>query len=714
MNPKITLAFIFCLIVVGANGQTPSPTPPPGDDGEVVKISTNLIQLDVTVTDKKGNPIRDIRPEEIEIYENGKKQNIAFMTFVPGEQPRLAEGREVERRDAVPLPVGRPKPEKIRRTIALVVDDLTLSFASTFWVRKALKKYIEEQVQDGDLVAIIRTAGGIGALQQFTSDKRQLMAAVDKIKFNMRGQSKVAVFEPIAPSLREQLSGEGAGAKDFSEEIKRERELDAAANQFRADAFAAGTLGALNYVIRGMAELPGRKSVVMLSDGFRIMTRDARGMPRTSIVRSALNHLADAANRASVVLYTLDARGVEFAGATAADDFTGMTPAMIAGRIEEREDDLSDTQHGLQYLARQTGGFAIINSNDLSWGLEKVLADQSYYLVGYSPEDDVFDPTKLRYNRIDVVVKREGARVRYRSGFIGVTDEALARRETQGAEKLTRALTSPFGASEVDLRLHTVFASADAKNAFVRSFLHIDAEDLKFDKSNDGTFKANFELVAMSFGDNGMPSEQFIRGFAVTLPEAVYQKSLSSGIVYQFDFPVKKHGAYQYRVAIRDTGTDKVGSASEYIEVPNLGNKRLSLSGIILRGTPRAQWDALMAGKITADQMTEDVERDTALRQFKTGTVLRYGAAVYGADRAKNVRGGLSARMRIFREGVVHFEGQPFAVAISPEGEAEAAGGIILGKDMPPGEYVLQIIVQSNQGGEKRSASQFVQFDIVE
>src|SRR5690606_31640940 len=85
-------------------------------------------------------------------------------------------------------------------------------------------------------------------------------------------------------------------------------------------------------------------------------------------------------------------------------------------------------------------------------------------------------------------------------------------------------------ASEVDLRLHTVFAAADAKNAIVRSFLHINAEDLKFIRSDDGNYRANFELVAMSFGDNGMPSEQFMRAFAVTLPEAIYQKSLASEV----------------------------------------------------------------------------------------------------------------------------------------------------------------------------------------
>ena len=115
-------AVLICLTLVtcglSALAQTTAPTPP-ADDGEVVKISTNLIQLDVTITDKKGNPIRDIRPDEVEIYENGKKQEISFMTFVPGDQPQLAEGREVERAHGEPfVEVKVPSGASVQRDIA--------------------------------------------------------------------------------------------------------------------------------------------------------------------------------------------------------------------------------------------------------------------------------------------------------------------------------------------------------------------------------------------------------------------------------------------------------------------------------------------------------------------------------------------------------------------------------------------------------------------
>lgn len=710
------LLIVLSSIAVDGQNQRPAASPTPSSE-DVVKISTSLIQLDVTITDKKGKILTDIQPNEVEIFENGKKQQISNFSFERGavmENP--ASEAKKEEPQQVYVPRASLKPSEVRRTIAIVVDDITLSFESTFWVRKALREYIEEQVRDGDMVAIIRTAGGIGALQQFTSDRRQLMAAVDKIKFDMRGSSTIPAFEPISPSLKEQLSGEGRGAKDFSEDVRREREMARAIENFRNDAFVSGTLGALNYVIRGMGELPGRKSVVVLSDGLTLLRRDSRGMPQTSVMSEALRRLADTANRAAVVLYSIDARGLVYGGPTASDDFTGMTSEMIDSRLKEREFGLQESQDGLRYLSELTGGFAVLNSNDINRGLQRVLHDGSYYLIGYVPDDETFDSKTARYNRLEVRVTRPDVRVRYRSGFFGIADEKFVSGGSTGRDKALRALASPFAINEISLRLRTLFTAADGKNAIVRSYLHIPAGDLKFEKVDDAGYKATFELVAMSFGDNGVPVDKFFRTFTITLPEFLYRRSLESGIVYQFEIPVKKAGGYQYRLALRDTATDKVGSASEFIEVPKLDNNRLSLSGVVLMGIPRDVWQQYSSGALTEASLSRatDPERDTALRQFKVGTVLRYGALVFNVDRPKNVRGGLNARMRIFKDGKVHFEGDPFTVGVSAAGEAEVTGGIILARDMPPGEYVMQIIVQNALEGSKRSASQFVQFDIVE
>src|SRR5260370_27687116 len=96
------------------------------------------------------------------------------------------------------VPGARLKLEDIRRTISVVVDDLGLSFESTYYVRRALKKFVDEQMQTGDLVAIIRTSGGMGALQQFTSDKRQLYAAIERVKWYANGRGNVGAFAPLA------------------------------------------------------------------------------------------------------------------------------------------------------------------------------------------------------------------------------------------------------------------------------------------------------------------------------------------------------------------------------------------------------------------------------------------------------------------------------------------------------------------------------------
>src|SRR5262249_16931076 len=157
----------------------PSPTPPTNqqkpEDVDIVRITSNLVQVDAVITDKDGKVVPDLKPDEVEISEDGRKQKITHFSYnaleTPAPENRVKSAPD---KNAVPIPPGTLKPEDVRRTIAIVVDDLGLSFESTYYVRRALKKFVDEQIQPGDLVAIIRTGGGIGALQQFTNDKRQL------------------------------------------------------------------------------------------------------------------------------------------------------------------------------------------------------------------------------------------------------------------------------------------------------------------------------------------------------------------------------------------------------------------------------------------------------------------------------------------------------------------------------------------------------------
>ena len=126
--PRVfTLTFVIFAFVVCAFSQTPvtTPTPKPTPvDDDVVKISTNLIQIDVTVTDKKGKVVTDLKPDEIEIYENGQKQKITNFSFVSSIRERVEKPAEVDK-NAIQVPPTQVRPENVRRTIALVVDDLS-------------------------------------------------------------------------------------------------------------------------------------------------------------------------------------------------------------------------------------------------------------------------------------------------------------------------------------------------------------------------------------------------------------------------------------------------------------------------------------------------------------------------------------------------------------------------------------------------------------
>ena len=209
MKNRSLLSFILAnTLFITVAAQEPSPSPKPAQNPEdVVRITTNLVQIDAAVTDKKGKAVTDLKVEDFEVYEDGRPQKITNFSFVSvgsstpsaAASPSSAAARR-QSEPVAPVPTVRLRSDQVQRTVALVVDDLGLSFESMHFVRGALSKFVDEQMQPGDLVAIIRTGAGVGALQQFTSDKRLLHAAIDRVKWNSRGRAGIAAFAPIEDS----------------------------------------------------------------------------------------------------------------------------------------------------------------------------------------------------------------------------------------------------------------------------------------------------------------------------------------------------------------------------------------------------------------------------------------------------------------------------------------------------------------------------------
>ena len=704
----VALAFSLLLGVAGLP-QTPQPaaTPPPTDN-EVVKISTSLIQLDVTVTDKNGKIIRDLRPDEIEVYENGKKQPISGLRFVSsGRELEPVDNRAVTPATIVASPItSKLTAEQVRRSIAVVVDDLNLGYESMIAVRHALKKFVDEQMQQGDLVAILRTGAGIGAMQQFTGDKRRLHAMIDKLKYNPLGSGKMQTYDQLQPKYDARFGGRPPTAGERTlQGLKREQE------DTRKSVFAMGALESVNFIVKGMQTMPGRKSIMLMTDGFRLYSEDALGFRESSDVVEALRKLVDSANRASVVIHTVEARGLETNSLTAADSTSGWLRVEIKQQEVDRRNHIEDTQEGIGYIAKQTGGTTILNTSDLSIGMRKILEDQSYYLVAYEPDDATFDSKARRYNTIEIKVNRPDASARYRSGFFGVTQSAAARELTTVGERVSSALTSPFEVSDIPLRLNALFYRSP-RGGVLRSILHIRAQDLKFADEADGRKKLNFDVVAVSFGENGQLADKQSWTQSMTLKKDQFDELLKNGFVYEFGLPVKKPGGYQLRVAFRDHGSETLGTASQFVEVPDLKREDLILSGVVLENMAYTDWLRLRKNQSALEK--SDPLRDTSVRQFKRGSVLNYAFSIYNAKLVGS-RPKLSYQTTIFRDGKLVFEGKSQPVEVTDPSAIDFTSTLALGSDMEPGEYVLQIAITDDAAKHANStATQIVQFEIVD
>ena len=735
---RLLVVILVAQLGSGVFGQQPSSAPstlPPKpspqeiqkpESEDVVRITTNLVQVDAVVTDKNGRIVTDLKPAEIKILEDGREQKITNFSYNVTETPAAAARTEkpaVVDKNAPPVPPTHLKPEEIRRTIAIVVDDLGLSFVSTNYVRRALKKFVDEQMQTGDLVAIIRTGGGMGALQQFTSDKRQLYAAIERVKWNSTGRGGVSAFAPLEPPTP------GDHGPDVD---KQNEEL----NQFREDMFSVGTLGAISYVVEGLRELPGRKSVLLISDGFRIYNQEDAS--RNYLALEKLRRLIDKAGRASVVIYTMNATGLQTMGLTAADNpGSGDVEQMLTSRRNAA----FETQEGLDYLAQQTGGIAIKNNNDLSGGIRRVLEDQKgFYLIGYRPDNSTFDPRTGRrtFHKLSMKITRPGKfNVRMRNGFLGFSDDAKhAPVQRTLAQQLLGALTSPFGATGVHLQLTSLFSNDPKAGTIMRSMLRIDARDLTFTSEANGMHKCTFDVLAMTFGDNGVPVDQIGRTYNLQLPDSIYKRVQREGVVYYQTVPIKKAGAYQLRVSLRDSSTERIGSASQFVEIPDLKKNRLAVSGIVLRGeipaekstpTPVPSPAVAPAGNQAAATDTQpnqeaadqqNPEASPAVRHFSRGMLMNYLYIIYNARLDNATRQSqLIAQVRLFRDGQVVFTGKEnplhFTNAVD-EKRLVGGGAITLGTDLVPGEYVLQVIVKDMLADEKhRTVTQWMDFEMV-
>ncbi len=707
-------ASLLCLLLLlavclTASAQTPAPTVQPADEDSVVRITTNLIQIDAVVTDKDGKLVTNLRPEDFELLVNGKPQkltNFSLVTVEPISTAEPAPRTLIADKNGTPLPPVRLRSEEVKRTIALVVDDLTLSYESMSYVKKSLKKFVDEQMQPGDLVAILRTGSGVSALQQFTSDKRQLYAAIESIKYNQAVGRIMSFYREIEGAYEGETKIPSGG---------RGIVLNENPDKYRDDMLATASLAAAGYIIQGMRGLPGRKAVMLLTEGFTLV--DPNYPSRNARLRQAFERLVDSSNRAGVVIYSMDARGLVAEGLVGEDaSKTTKASQEIPPSLTNRER-FNRPLDGMQTLSEQTGGFAIYNSNDLGSGIKQALDDQkSYYLLGFQPEASAFDPAKARFNHLIVKVKGNGLKVRYRSGFFGIKDEDAKPVVNTPEQQVMRALTSPFASNDISLRLTPLFGNDARAGSYVRSLVHISIKGLTFTEKPGGLRESVINIVAYTFGEDGRVVDSVGETHTISLTDALYQRAQTSGLVYSLNMPIKRAGAYQLRVAVRDDKSSKVGSASQFINIPDIKKSGLALSGIALSSADTRQGKTNAANQQSTEAASTSMLTQAAMRRFRTGHLLQFAYAIYNAKLDKSTKQPrLVTQLKLFRDGKEIYSGQPAPFDLTGQADFQhllAEGGLQLG-GLQAGEYVLQVTVTDLLvTGKSRTAANWIDFEV--
>ena len=720
MSPKLYPAVFVCLTIAAtslAQVQQPSPTPAPNaqqDKDDVVRITTNLVQVDVVVT-KNGKGVTDLTPNDFEIFEDGKRQTITNFVYVSNvsnasnatPMPAVTATKNNSISAPPPPPV---EPNGARRIMALVIDDLGLSAESINQVRKQLRKFVDEQMQSNDLVAIIRTGTDIGALQQFTNDKRLLHSAINQAQWNVCSRVGTTVFQPVSPTTVPLTTN--AGSTCGWESVR-------------------SSLSSLRFILQAMGELPGRKSMVLFSDSIprqeqEITVRDEDDPDSQVDERNyyaLLQRLAEIAIRNSVVIYGVDTQGLQYAGPTAADTVSnsnlkgGVDSQMINQQVNAitraRMLEMIRRREGADVLSKDTGGFLIKNSNDFK--LDRIMDDQQgYYLLGYRPNTETFN---RRFHHISAKVKRSGLSLRTRKGFYGFTeDEASQMRQAQ-SNKIDAALVSPFRAHDIAIDLATIFAKDPRLGLLLRSFLYIDAKSLTFQDDGEGWRKVTVEMRGIIFGNNGRPLDEIVVTPTVRLRQNAYEQALRDGLVLRFDMPVKRPGSYQLRVAARDLVSSRMGSAGQFVTVPD-PNREFAMSGIVLSGAAEQKVLTISAPLFSENATDTKVEAQLSAnpvnRHFKAGTNLVFAFVIYNANATPGPP-ELAIEARMFREGKLIDSANGLRVNVAGQKDLtriSTSGVVYLKPDLEPGRYFLQLVT-TDATRKTNQAMQWVDFEVI-
>jgi VWFA-related protein len=700
-SKALTFLTIFILSTAGFSQ---SGKQKPGDE-QTIRISTELVQLDVAVTDKSGQAVRGLTRNDFELYEGGKKQLISFFEFVDavkGQRSRQqAQGPDTPPAAEPPSAQG-PGASDIRRIFAFVVDDLTIRYEDLTYLRQMLSNFVDRSMQPNDLVAIVRTVGGKGLLQQFTTDKdllRRSIASLTPVShalsaFHNPDGGRVSGIPSASTDTPINSGGDApmAGSFDTSGESI---DINSSEEDTNRTLRSFMSLGTASFLIDSMKQLPGRKSMVLISGGLPILS--AKPGNSAGAVSLFLNALSDRATRAGVAINTMDIRGLQASVGVASFEDTPANSAMGTtsqpgrGRLPDESQfgyknpfDQMEAHQGLRVLANETGGIAVLNKNNFDEGLGKIIgASDAYYLLAYTPSDSNF---KGDFRKVEIRVKNKDLKVLSRRGYFAREDRPVAEPVTK-QEQVLAAIKSPVAHRDVDLEAMVLYKAAEPAKGAIDISIMVDPRKLTFETVN-GKKQTNYDVVGFVFDELGKLRGGFNETLTASLTAAELDRATREGGLAYTTGTTLPAGTYQIRLAVRDNKSGGIGTVSRYVEVPDLSKGKLAASSMLL--------GAAVAGEMNATRLTPL----SPSRRISRKEDLRYAVVIYN-PKLKGGQPQLQTRLIISQNGnVIHKENdQP--VPAGANGAQQLKVGQFGLSGVKPGRYTLTLLITDTLADKK-------------
>lgn len=685
MHQRFRFVGLFLLVagVVLSAGQSPQP---PAPQTPTFRADVEYVEVDALVTDQQGAFVRGLTQDDFEVSEGGKRQTIATFSVVDIPVERA------ERPLFAPAPLEPDVHSNLRpfdgRVYVMVLDDYHIAPLRSERVRIAAQRFIQRHFGANDLMAVVFTRGRAQDGQEFTNNRRLLLAAVGKLVGDKLDSATIA--------RRDGLSGFDP-AVSSSDPHEQERAFK-----------ARSVLTTLKQVSEWFGGVRGRrKTLLFFSEGLDyditdvIRQRDAPSSAAGGLLMDMQETLAATA-RSNVTIYAIDPRGLSTADedgiviGDTSDQDSGPGLAASFGR------EVRIAQDTLRQLAEETGGFATINRNDFTSSFERIVGDNSsYYAMAYYPSSPKRDG---KFHRIEVKVKRPGVTVRSRRGYTAPRGKPSTRKVNMGgmAPEVYDAINNPLQVSGLGMRAFAAPFKGAAPNASVLMGVELRGSDLGLGANTklDVTFLA-VEARGKSYGPVNNSMTMNLRAETRQLVERSGFRMLS-----RMDLPP---GRYQVRIAARDTGKATIGSVICDLEVPDFYKHPLTMSGVVIT--------SLGGGNMVMPRVDEQLKEvlpapPIAMRTFARDDEIALFVEVYdnAASQAHKVEIVTKVLTDEGRELYRSEEVRDTSELKGARGGFGYAGRIPL-STLPEGMYVLSVEARARIGSQPTAVRQ-IQFRV--